>query len=119
MVAVGGVDDNGQRHVYFELNGHPRETTVNDFSAPNVEQRRRKATPGDSGHIASSMPGKIIKVHCRVGRAVKCGDTLLVTEAMKMETSVTAPSDGIITELFIGEGDRIEGGDLLGTIREE
>jgi biotin carboxyl carrier protein len=47
------------------------------------------------------------------GDAVKQGDTLLVLEAMKMETSVTAPRDTNISKILISPGDTVEAADLL------
>jgi pyruvate carboxylase len=44
---------------------------------------------------------------------VKKGDPVLVTEAMKMETTVTAPKDGIVSEIVAKAGARISQGDLL------
>ena len=37
----------------------------------------------------------------------------IVTEAMKMETTITAPIDGIVEEILVREGSRIESGDCL------
>ena len=44
---------------------------------------------------------------------MKRGDHLLITEAMKMETTVQAPKDGIVKEIFVKAGDAISTGDLL------
>ena len=38
---------------------------------------------------------------------------MIVTEAMKMETTITAPMDGIVEEILVREGSRIESGDCL------
>ena len=40
-------------------------------------------------------------------------DPVIVTEAMKMETTITAPMDGIVSEIHVKAGQRIESGDLL------
>jgi len=51
-----------------------------------------------------------------VGQQVSAGDTVLILEAMKMETNVSAPNDGQITDIKVREGDSITVGDVLLTI---
>jgi pyruvate carboxylase len=59
------------------------------------------------------MPGKVFKLFASVGERVSAGDTLLTTEAMKMETNVKAKVDGVIAEIRFAEGDPVGQGDLL------
>jgi pyruvate carboxylase len=47
------------------------------------------------------------------GEAVAKGADLLVTEAMKMETSVRSPRHAIVEEVLVRQGDSVEAGDLL------
>ena len=44
------------------------------------------------------------------------GQTLITVEAMKMETAVTAPEDGVIKEIHVEEGSAVKGGQLLITL---
>jgi len=55
----------------------------------------------------------VLKVVVSKGSQVKRGDHLLITEAMKMETTVQAPKDGIVKEVHASAGDAISTGDLL------
>ena len=59
------------------------------------------------------MPGKVVSVGATVGSTVQAGDTLLVVEAMKMETSVSATTAGTIGEVLVTPGDKVNAGDLL------
>lgn len=43
-----------------------------------------------------------------VGDTVKKGDTLLIVEAMKVMNPITAPKDGKVTDLLIGNGEPVE-----------
>ncbi len=95
------------------MNGHPREVAVADERIAQDLDLRPKAVPGTPGHIGASMPGKIVEVTCEVGQPVSAGDTLLVSEAMKMETSITATVEGVVHEIFVRPGERIQSGDLL------
>ena len=111
--AIGRVREDGTRHIYFELNGEPRSTTIKDLSVESDESSHVKADPDDSKEIGAPMPGKIFKLMISVGDEVSEGDVLMVTEAMKMETNIKAKKDGVIKDLLFGEGDQIEQGDLL------
>ena len=53
-----------------------------------------------------------------VGDTVKKGDVLMVLEAMKMQTSVYAHADGVISEVLVAVGDSVDAGDLLVKLRE-
>jgi pyruvate carboxylase len=111
--AIGRVNENGTRNLYFELNGEPRSTTIKDLSVETPESSHQKADPENRHEIGAPMPGKIFKVMVKPGDNVTAGDVLLVTEAMKMETNIKAPKDGTVAEVFFDEGDQIEQDDLL------
>jgi len=113
LVAVGNLHPDGNRIIYFELNGQPREITVRDLAAEVTEQLRPKADPHNPQHLGASMPGKVLKVLVEVGDKVRKGEHLLVSEAMKMETTIQAPADGRIKSIHVKAGDSIEAGDLL------
>ena len=72
------------------------------------------ASGGDP--IPAPLAGNVINIPVKVGHQVSAGDTVLVLEAMKMETNVSAPHDGQITEIKVREGDSIAVGDVLLTI---
>ena len=59
------------------------------------------------------MPGKVFKLAVSVGDEIKEGDTLVTTEAMKMETNVKSKYDGVVKEILFKEGDQVDQGDLL------
>jgi len=59
------------------------------------------------------LAGNIFKVLVAPGEEVSEGQPLLVVEAMKMETAVSAPKSGIVTEVYVNEGDVVAVGDSL------
>jgi 3-methylcrotonyl-CoA carboxylase alpha subunit len=66
------------------------------------------------GKLTAPMPGKIIQVLTAAQAQVRRGEVLIVLEAMKMEHSVTAPSDGIVARVNYAVGDLVEeGAELL------
>lgn len=113
LVGVGNLHPDGNRIVYFELNGQPREILIRDQSAQVLESLRPKADPQNPYQLGASMPGKVLKVLVEVGDKVRKGEHLLVSEAMKMETTLQAPSDAKVKAIHVKAGDTIEAGDLL------
>jgi pyruvate carboxylase len=111
--AVGSLQKDATRNIYFELNGEPRQVTVQDLSVKSEEATHRKADAGNPKEVGAPMPGKVFKILVNVGDEVKAGDTLLSTEAMKMETNVKAKEDGKIVDIFFKEGAQVQQGDLL------
>nr|WP_297356425.1 acetyl/propionyl/methylcrotonyl-CoA carboxylase subunit alpha [uncultured Caldimonas sp.] len=68
----------------------------------------------DAGRLTAPMPGKLIALHAGVGDAVRKGQALAVMEAMKMEHTIAAPTDGVVEEVLYGVGDQVgEGAELL------
>jgi pyruvate carboxylase len=111
--ALGEPDEEGNRIVYFELNGQPRTISVRDRRRAAAKPEARKAEPGNAMQIGAPMPGQIVKVAASEGRAVHKGEALLTIEAMKMQTIVHSPSDGKVRSVLAPVGARVGAGDLL------
>ncbi len=113
LQALGEIDEEGQRRVFFELNGQPRIVRVPDRGAVAKLPARRKAEDGNEAHLAAPMPGSITTVAVQPGQPVKPGDVLLTIEAMKMETALRAPKAGTVAQILVQAGSLIESKDLL------
>ena len=59
------------------------------------------------------MSGVVVKVVAAEGATLNAGDTILVLEAMKMETNITAPQSGVIASIKVIKGNRVQTGDVL------
>lgn len=81
-----------------------------------VPTGRTDATPGTGEAVPAPLAGNIVKVLVKPGQSVAAGDTILVLEAMKMETNVVAPKAGSVTGIDVAEGDSVAVGDSLMTI---
>ena len=68
---------------------------------------------GSGKAVRAPLAGNVIGVPVKVGQQVSAGDTVLILEAMKMETNVSAPNDGVIAEIHVSQGDAIAVGDSL------
>jgi len=106
----------GTRTVFFELNGQPREITVRDKSLEPEGKVAQKADPEDPSHVGATMPGMVILVAVKTDEQVKKGQKLMVLEAMKMETTINAPVDGVIRTILVAPGTQVASGDLLLTM---
>jgi acetyl/propionyl-CoA carboxylase alpha subunit len=73
--------------------------------APGVAEGSRTVT--------APMPGTVIKVHVHEGSTVKARESLVVLEAMKMETPLTSPYDATVRAVHVQEGDRVAAGAVL------
>jgi pyruvate carboxylase len=113
FLTVGDPNAEGDRLVFFELNGTPREVVVQDRSAAAKVQRRPKAEPGNALHVAAPMPGLVASVLVSAGKEVAPGEKLFTLEAMKMETTVYAERGGTVAEVTVGPATQVEAGDLL------
>lgn len=81
--------------------------------APTASAPARGAGPGDE---VAGMGGVVVEVLVAVGQTVAVGDRLLVLEAMKMKTPVTATRAGQVAKILVAPGDAVEGGQPLVTI---
>ena len=106
-------DLEGNRELQFELNGMPREIKIHDAHVAESANTSRKADKDVPGEVGATLSGSVVKLLVEKGSSVKKGDPVIVTEAMKMETTITAPMDGIVSEIHVKAGQRIESGDLL------
>lgn len=79
------------------------QTTAAPSSAPS----------GSAESVSAPLAGNIWKIHAKAGQEVKEGDTLLILEAMKMETEIKAARDGKVEHLAVSEGDAVQVGDEL------
>ncbi len=81
----------------------------------NGEERTLKLAPSfeadtatqSAGNLRAPMPGKVITLHVSAGAQVKRGQALLVMEAMKMEHTIHAPADGVVSALLYQAGDQV------------
>ena len=68
----------------------------------------------EGGRLTAPMPGKVVSFAVKAGDAVTKGQPLAVMEAMKMEHTIAAPTDGVVQELLYAPGDQVtEGSELL------
>jgi len=123
MTGTGHKGQN-QRPFFVTVDGVPEELIIEtldevligvDGSAANHADHKGSKRPKASkpGHVTTSMPGSIVDVLVEVGSEVKAGDTVLVTEAMKMETEIQAPIAGKVSAVHVSKGDSVNPDEAL------
>ena len=114
LISIGEADSAGRRALFYELNGMPRESMVMDHSLKSVSKATRaKGDPADPAQSCAPMPGMVTEVAVSIGQEVKAGDKLVILEAMKMLTTVSASEDGLVSEVLVKKGDQVDSDDLL------
>ncbi len=68
------------------------------------------------GSLLAPMPGAVIRLGAESGDIVTAGQPLVWLEAMKMEHTITAPADGVLTELNVAVGQQVEVGAILARV---
>jgi pyruvate carboxylase len=118
LISIGEADASGRRTLFYELNGMPRESSVMDKSLKSTSKAARaKGDPSQPGHVCAPMPGMVTEVATSIGQHVAAGDKLVVLEAMKMLTTVSASIDGTVTEILVRKGEQVDSDDLLVVIQ--
>ncbi len=111
--AVGEADDKGVRRVVFRLNGQLRPLDVIDRSADVATiAGTEQADPTNPGHVAAPFTG-IVTVQVSPGDRVAANQPVAVIEAMKMESVISAPIDGVVERLGGPMVGSVEPGDLV------
>ena len=109
-----------------EVEGQSYTVTVNDggditglapLGGNTSSPTSTPSVPLSGGNpINAPLSGNILSIPVSVGQQVKEGDTVMMLEAMKMETNISAPQNGQIVDIKVREGDSVTVGDVLITI---
>ena len=108
---MGEANEGGFREVFFQINGQTRNILVKDKSIKSIKSANVKiARPND---IGAPLQGNLLKILVKEGEEVKKDTPLFVIEAMKMETTICAPKEGIIAKVVLKEKTLIEQDDCV------
>ena len=109
------VNVNGEEYV-ITINPLGEIEFSDSVSANTSAMIAQPASTSNAQPINAQLGGNIFKVLCRVGDVIALDQTVLILEAMKMETEVKSPFAGTITSIDIKEGDAVTPGQLLLTV---
>ena len=89
----------------IDINGSSKKIGNEEFSP--------LAQVGQGSIISAPLGGNIFKVIAQAGQSLEADATVLILEAMKMETEIKTPRVGIVTKIFVQSGDSVKPGDPL------
>ena len=126
--APGDEDDTPSQDVTVEVGGRRLEVRVfgslgGGSGAATTPVRRRKGGGSGSSQLkvasedlVAPMQGTVVKYAVEEGATVTAGDLMVVLEAMKMENTITAHRDGIVSSIGFSAGDTVSSGSVLARI---
>jgi pyruvate carboxylase len=104
-------DEQGMCLVFFELNGQTRSVQVLDRSLQVERMVNRKAT--SENEVGAPLQGSISKILVEEGEQVEAGAPLFIIEAMKMESTITAPMAGRVHKVYLTPKTMVTQDDLV------
>ena len=84
-----------------------------------VERFPDPSATQEAGSLLAPMPGSVVRIEVVEGQQVRVGDPVLVLEAMKMEHTVRAPADGVISKIPVSAGMQVDAGQVLAIVHDE
>ncbi|MCK5811026.1 MAG: pyruvate carboxylase [Cocleimonas sp.] len=111
LLYISDADEGGIRTVTFDFNGQTRSITVRDDAVVSTKKINRKAV--EENEIGTPILGRLSQIMVTEGDDIEKDTPLFVIEAMKMESTITAPFAGIVGRIHLEEGEILEQGDLV------
>jgi pyruvate carboxylase len=104
-------DDYGNRMVIFRINGTIRSVVVKDKSLKALTTANQKVS--SDSQIGSPLQGSLSKIMVTEGEEIQKNQPIFIIEAMKMETTVSAPIGGVVKSIHLKEKTLVEQDDLV------
>jgi len=106
--------DASTKTITIKINGKKYPVQLKDkFDLLLDKMGMSNAAAGKINNIKAPMPGLIIDLKVQPGDVVKIGDQVLILEAMKMENILKSSGEGIVKNVKVKKGDRVEKGQVL------
>lgn len=105
------VDNKKQSLTLYTANG---QITLERFSWNTLDAY----SSTHKGQLTAPMPATVVAILKNIGEKVKAGDRLIVLEAMKMEHTIHAPTDGVLSDIFYSVGSQVNEGEELLSLSE-
>ena len=101
-------DDAIQRHPNYGPYPVVPSTVSAAAPAPRTEPATAEENVNEEKLCRSPVAGVVIKVNVTAGQSIQANDLIVVLEAMKMETNVTAPGTGKVKTVRVAQGDAVK-----------
>ena len=98
----------------FFVTGQPSARAAAPSAPAHAPAQQAPAVTADETKVCRSpVSGIVIKAAAKEGQSLQAGETIMVLEAMKMETNIAAPGSVKIARLLVKEGDSVQSGQVL------
>jgi pyruvate carboxylase len=119
LLSIGNPDEQGNRIVFFKINGQNRFVSINDRSLQLESSDNPKKDPDNPEHIGSPLQGMLATIFVKKGQKIAKNEPLFIIEAMKMETTITAPFDGSIEDVVLTKKTILKADDLVLVLKQD
>ncbi|MEU1985004.1 biotin carboxylase N-terminal domain-containing protein [Nocardia sp. NPDC019395] len=120
LAVPGGQGSKGPVRRSFAIARYSDLVCVDSALGPVAVRRLPRFTdPADqivTGSLLAPMPGSVIRLGAEVGSTVTAGQPILWLEAMKMEHTITAPADGVLSAVNVEVGRQVDVGTVLAVV---
>jgi len=86
---------------------------IQDADIPDPRVRGKKGLQAIPQDVTPPMPAVVVRILVTVGDSVKLGQSVIVVESMKMETTLSAPRDGRVKAVNVAAGDKVMPGQIM------
>ncbi|MRI01317.1 pyruvate carboxylase [Kriegella sp. EG-1] len=117
LMQRGEPDLDGNVSIFFKINGQIRNVLIKDTNIKVSKVENLKADSSNSKHVGSPLQGLLSNVLVKKGQEVKKNQPLFVIEAMKMESTVVAVTDGVVDKVLLEGGSLVNSDDLIVVLR--
>ncbi|MFC1485240.1 biotin/lipoyl-containing protein [bacterium] len=97
---------NGQTYQFSVTEG------ITEKKEAPAEQKEERET-ADNTVIKAPLPGAVFKILVNTGDSINEGDTIMILEAMKMETEIKSSKAGTVSNILVSQGDQVTAGQDL------
>jgi biotin carboxyl carrier protein len=96
---------------------HYVDSSLGSTTLAEVERFPDPSVIIEVGSLLAPMPASVVRVEVDDGVAVSAGTSIVVLEAMKMEHTVRAPADGVVTTILVTVGQQVDAGQVLAIVQ--
>jgi methylmalonyl-CoA carboxyltransferase small subunit len=113
VVDVEVLEDDSVGPVYLAPHGQPTTVQPVTVPGPGAEAPPVEENVEESKVCRSPVAGVVVKLNAHPGQTLQTNDLMMVLEAMKMETNITAPVAGKIKKINVAHGDGVKVNQIL------
>ena len=113
LVDVEVLEDDNVGPVYLAPHGQPTTVQPVVLGGPIASQPQADGNVDESKVCRSPVAGVVVKLNIQPGQVLQINDLMMVLEAMKMETNITAPVAGKIKKINVAQGDGVQVNQVL------